>query len=137
MAAKRSAAARIDTHDIARTGLPRRSAQREGTAAAPAARAANLDRLMHDRTRLAIVTALSVNPALSFTELKGITQTTDGNLSVHARKLEDAGYVSCTKGFEGRLPKTEFSLTDAGRRAFKKYLDHMEAIIQHARGKKA
>lgn len=136
MAAKRSAAARVDTHETARAGLPRRSAQREGTAA-PAARAANLDRLMHDRTRLAIVTALSVNPALSFTELKGITQTTDGNLSVHARKLEDAGYVSCTKGFEGRLPKTEFSLTDAGRRAFKKYLDHMEAIIQHARGRKA
>lgn len=91
---------------------------------------------MHDRTRLAIVTALSVNPALSFTELKGITQTTDGNLSVHARKLEEAGYVLCTKGFEGRLPKTEFSLTESGRRAFKKYLDHMEAIIQHARGKK-
>jgi DNA-binding MarR family transcriptional regulator len=136
MAAKRSAAARVDTHEIARAGLPRRSAPREGTGAA-SARAANLDRLMHDRTRLAIVTALSVNPSLSFTELKGITQTTDGNLSVHARKLEDAGYLSCTKGFEGRLPKTEFSLTDAGRRAFKKYLDHMEAIIQHARGKKA
>jgi|SRR5687767_37507 DNA-binding MarR family transcriptional regulator len=134
MAAKRSAAAQVDTHETSRASLPRRSAQREG---GPAARAANLDRLMHDRTRLAIVTALSVNPSLSFTELKGITQTTDGNLSVHARKLEDAGYVSCTKGFEGRLPKTEFSLTDAGRRAFKKYLDHMEAIIQHARGKKA
>ncbi|MGH9242150.1 MAG: winged helix-turn-helix domain-containing protein [Vicinamibacterales bacterium] len=134
MAAKRSAAARVETPEISRASLPRRSAQREGGAAA---RAANLDRLMHDRTRLAIVTALSVNPALSFTELKGITQTTDGNLSVHARKLEDAGYVSCTKGFEGRLPRTEFSLTDAGRRAFKKYLDHMEAIIQHARGKKA
>ena len=129
MAAKRSAAARADTPEVTRS-------IRTTTAAAPAARAANLDRLMHDRTRLAVVTALSVNPALSFTELKGITQTTDGNLSVHARKLEDAGYVSCTKGFEGRLPKTEFSLTDAGRRAFKKYLDHMEAIIQHARGKK-
>ena len=137
MAAKRSAAARVDTPDVSRGSLPRRSAQRDAETSAPAARAANLDRLMHDRTRLAIVTALSVNPALSFTELKGITQTTDGNLSVHARKLEDAGYVSCTKGFEGRLPKTEFSLTDAGRRAFKKYLDHMEAIIQHARGKKA
>ena len=134
MAAKRSAAARVDTPEISRASLPRRGTQREG---GPAVRAANLDRLMHDRTRLAVVTALSVNPALSFTELKGITQTTDGNLSVHARKLEDAGYVSCTKGFEGRLPKTEFSLTDAGRRAFKKYLDHMEAIIQHARGKKA
>ena len=129
MAAKRSsAAARVDTPEGQR---PVRTA----TPTAPATRAANLDRLMHDRTRLAIVTALSVNPALSFTELKGITQTTDGNLSVHARKLEEAGYVLCTKGFEGRLPKTEFSLTDAGRRAFKKYLDHMEAIISHARRK--
>jgi DNA-binding MarR family transcriptional regulator len=128
MAARRSAAARVDSPDVPRTA-------RATPIAAPATRAASLDRLMHDRTRLAIVTALSVNSALSFTELKAITQTTDGNLSVHARKLEDAGYVACTKGFEGRLPKTEFSLTDAGRRAFKKYLDHMEAIIQHARGK--
>ena len=129
MAGKRSSAARVDIPDVQRTVRT--------TAAAPATRAAGLDRLVHDRTRLAIVTALSVNPSLSFTELKGITQTTDGNLSVHARKLEEAGYVLCTKGFEGRLPRTEFSLTDAGRRAFKKYLDHMEAIIQHARGKKS
>jgi DNA-binding MarR family transcriptional regulator len=128
MAGKRSSAARVDVPDVQRAVRP--------TTAAPATRAAGLDRLVHDRTRLAIVTALSVNPSLSFTELKGITQTTDGNLSVHARKLEEAGYVLCTKGFEGRLPRTEFSLTDAGRRAFKKYLDHMEAIIQHARGKK-
>jgi DNA-binding MarR family transcriptional regulator len=128
MAGKRSAAARAETPEVTR---PVRAA-----ATAPATRAASLDRLMHDRTRLAIVTALSVNPALSFTELKAITQTTDGNLSVHARKLEEGGYVLCTKGFEGRLPRTEFSLTDAGRRAFKKYLDHMEAIIQHARGRK-
>jgi len=130
MAAKRSsAAARVDPPEVQR-------AVRPPAAAAPATRAAGLDRLVHDRTRLAIVTALSVNASLSFTELKGITQTTDGNLSVHARKLEEAGYVLCTKGFEVRLPKTEFSLTEAGRRAFKKYLDHMEAIIQHARGKK-
>ena len=128
MAGKRSSAARADSPDAQRAVRT--------TAAVPATRAAGLDRLVHDRTRLAIVTALSVNPSLSFTELKGITQTTDGNLSVHARKLEEAGYVLCTKGFEGRLPRTEFSLTDAGRRAFKKYLDHMEAIIQHARGKK-
>jgi DNA-binding transcriptional ArsR family regulator len=100
---------------------------------APATRPVSLDRLLHDRTRLAIVTALSVNASLSFNELKAITETTDGNLSVHARKLEDAGYVSCMKGFDGRLPKTEFSLTDPGRRAFNKYLDHMEAIIRHAR----
>ena len=128
MAARRSSAARADIPEVQKITRT--------AAAAQATRAASLDRLMHDRTRLAIVTALSVNPALSFTELKGITQTTDGNLSVHARKLEEAGYVLCTKGFEGRLPRTEFSLTDAGRRAFKKYLDHMEAIIQHARGKK-
>lgn len=128
MAAKRSAAARADVPEVQRVARTAASAQ--------ATRAASLDRLVHDRTRLAIVTALAVNPSLSFTELKGITQTTDGNLSVHARKLEEAGYVLCTKGFEGRLPRTEFSLTDAGRRAFKKYLDHMEAIIQHARGKK-
>jgi DNA-binding MarR family transcriptional regulator len=88
---------------------------------------------VHDRTRLAIVSALAVNPTLSFTELKALTETTDGNLSVHARKLEEAGYVTCTKGYEGRLPRTEFSLTEAGRRALQKYLDHMEAIIRHAR----
>ena len=129
MAGKRSsAAARVDTPDVQRAV--------RATTAAPATRAAGLDRLVHDRTRLAIVTALSVNASLSFTELKGITQTTDGNLSVHARKLEEAGYVSCTKGFEGRLPKTEFSLTDAGRRAFKTSLDPRAAIRQPARGKK-
>ena len=120
--------ARAETPEVPRTSRT--------ASATPVARAANLDRLLHDRARLAIVTALAVNPSLSFTELRTITQTTDGNLSVHARKLEDAGYVSCTKGFEGRLPKTEFGLTDAGRRAFKKYLDHMEAIIEHARGKR-
>lgn len=93
----------------------------------------DLDRLVHDRTRLAIVSALAANDPLTFTELKAITQTTDGNLSVHTRKLEDAGYVSCTKGFEGRTPRTEFALTGAGRKALQKYLDHMEAIISHAR----
>lgn len=72
---------------------------------------------------------------MSFTDLKAATETSDGNLSVHARKLEDAGYVSCTKGFDGRLPRTEFRLTDAGRRALTRYLDHMEAIIRHARAK--
>ena len=95
-----------------------------------------LDSLIHHRMRLGIVSALAANDSLSFNELKALLKTSDGNLSVHARKLEEGGYVLCTKGFEGRLPKTEFSLTDAGRKAFKKYLDHMEAIIQHARGKK-
>ena len=92
-----------------------------------------LDRLIHERLRLAIVSALAVNESLSFNELKEMLGATDGNLSVHARKLEEAGYISCTKGYEGRLPKTEFALTDAGRRALQKYLDHMEAIIRHAR----
>jgi DNA-binding MarR family transcriptional regulator len=126
MADRRSAAARAER---APTSKP---AVRQLTTAT---RAADLDRLVHDRTRLAIVSALAVNPQLTFNELKGLTGTTDGNLSVHARKLEEGGYVSCTKGFDGRLPKTEFSLTPAGRRALQKYLDHMEAIIRHARTK--
>jgi DNA-binding transcriptional ArsR family regulator len=96
---------------------------------------ASLDRLIHDRTRLAIVSALAAQETMSFSELKAATETTDGNLSVHARKLEDAGYVTCTKGFDGRLPRTEFGLTTSGRKALKKYLDHMEAIIEGARGK--
>jgi DNA-binding MarR family transcriptional regulator len=95
-----------------------------------------LDRLIHERLRLGIVSALAVNERLTFYELKKLLQTTDGNLSVHARKLEDAGYVTCTKGFEGRLPKTQFSLTEAGHRALRQYLDHMEAIIRHARTRK-
>jgi DNA-binding transcriptional ArsR family regulator len=104
-------------------------------AAAGPANARDLDRLVHDRTRLAIVSALAAHASLTFTELRGITETTDGNLSVHTRKLEEAGYVSCTKGFEGRVPRTEFALTTAGRKALQKYLDHMEAIIVHARRK--
>jgi DNA-binding transcriptional ArsR family regulator len=112
------------------------SARRAGLHGSPSVhRTFNLDRLIHDRTRLAIVSALAVNDTLTFTELKTLTETTDGNLSVHARKLEEAGYVRCTKGFEGRMPKTEFALTDAGRAALRRYLDHMEAIIRHARAK--
>jgi DNA-binding transcriptional ArsR family regulator len=100
-----------------------------------ATRAVNLDRLIHDRTRLAIISALAASSTLTFTELKTLLDLSDGNLSVHARKLEDAGYVTCTKGFEGRLPKTQFSLTEAGHRALRQYLDHMEAIIKHARNR--
>jgi DNA-binding MarR family transcriptional regulator len=85
--------------------------------------------------RLGIVSALAATEALSFTELKAALGATDGNLSVHARKLEDAGYVACAKGFEGRTPRTEYTLTAAGRRALEKYLDHMEAIIRTARKK--
>jgi DNA-binding transcriptional ArsR family regulator len=104
--------------------------------AAPPARTTDLDRLVHDRTRLAIISALAVNESLSFNDLKAATATSDGNLSVHARKLEEAGYLACTKSFDGRVPRTEFRLADAGRRALQKYLDHMEAIIRHARGRK-
>ena len=92
-----------------------------------------LDRLIHERLRLGIVSALSVNERLSFNDLKSLLQTTDGNLSVHARKLEDAGYVACEKGFAGRVPRTEYRLTAAGRRALEKYLVHMEAIIKAVR----
>src|ERR1700684_4373370 len=98
-----------------------------------AAVAPNLDRLIHERTRLAIVSALAVNASLTFNEIKQLLRVTDGNLSVHARKLEDAGYVACTKSFAGRLPKTEYRLTATGRRALEKYLDHMEALIRATR----
>lgn len=92
-----------------------------------------LDRLIHERTRLGVLSALAVNRSLSFKELKQLVRVTDGNLSVHARKLEEAGYVSCTKSFSGRLPKTEYRLTAAGRRALERYLDHMEALIRMTR----
>ena len=88
-----------------------------------------IDRMIHERLRLGIISALAVNSSLTFKELKHTVKTTDGNLSVHARKLEDAGYINCSKTFEGRTPKTEFSLTTAGRRALERYLDHMEALI--------
>ena len=92
-----------------------------------------IDRLIHERLRLGIISALAVNDSLTFNELKHMVKTTDGNLSVHARKLEDAGYVHCSKTFEGRTPKTEYSLTAAGKRALERYLDHMEAVIGHMR----
>jgi DNA-binding HxlR family transcriptional regulator len=93
-----------------------------------------LDRLIHERIRLGIVSALAVNDSLSFNELKRLLRATDGNLSVHARKLENAGYVACAKTFEDRLPRSTYRLTAAGRRALSRYLDHMEALIRSARG---
>jgi DNA-binding HxlR family transcriptional regulator len=102
--------------------------------AKPASRAADLDRIIHERIRLAIVSALAANETLSFNELKHLLQTTDGNLSVHARKLEEAGYVACKKSFEKRIPKTKYQLTAEGRRAFERYLSHLEALIGAARG---
>jgi len=92
-----------------------------------------LDRLIHERLRLGIVSALAVNDSLSFNDLKRLMKTTDGNLSVHARKLEEAHYVTCDKSFEGRVPKTSYSLTPLGRRALERYLDHMEALIRATR----
>jgi DNA-binding HxlR family transcriptional regulator len=107
-----------------------------GPVVTPAALSApKLDRLIHERLRLGILSALSVNQSLTFNELKKLLDTTDGNLSVHARKLEEATYVSCTKSFEGRMPRTEYKLTASGRRALERYLDHMEALIQAMRDK--
>ena len=113
-----------------------------GTPAAPAREAQTakplpqrLDRVIHDRTRLAILSALAATEALAFNDLKDVTGATDGNLSVHARKLEDAGYVHCDKTFSGRTPRTEYRLTTVGRRALEKYLDHMDALIRATRKK--
>jgi DNA-binding HxlR family transcriptional regulator len=113
---------------------------REREAALPAAHAqlrepvpADLDRLIHERVRLGIVSALAVNRSLTFNELKAMLKTTDGNLSVHARRLEEADYIVCTKSFAGRLPKTEYRLTAAGRKALERYLNHMEALIRATR----
>lgn len=94
----------------------------------------SLDRIIHERMRLAIVSALAVHEVLTFSELKALLETSDGNLSVHARKLEEAGYVTCTKGFEGRVPRTEYRLAEPGRRALEAYLAHMEALIRRVGG---
>jgi len=104
-----------------------------GGAAAPL----DLDRIIHERVRLAIVSALAVAPSMSFNELKQVLGATDGNLSVHARKLEEAGYLECRKSFAGRTPRTEYALTGAGRAALDRYLAHMEAVIRAARGEGA
>jgi DNA-binding transcriptional ArsR family regulator len=99
----------------------------------PAKSATQLDRLIHERLRLGILSALAAEKSLTFTELKKLLDVSDGNLSVHARKLEDAAYVTCEKGFDGRVPRTEYRITAAGRKALEKYLDHMEALIRVAR----
>ena len=97
--------------------------------------APDLDRLIHERLRLGIVSALAANESLTFNDLKSLMNTTDGNLSVHARKLEDAGYITCTKSFDGRVPRTEYKLSAAGRRALESYLNHMETLIQQMRNR--
>ena len=122
-------------------GAAQRRRDTDSARSAPAARAAkadrprslSLDRLIHDRIRLAMLSVLAVHPSLTFNELKAMLETSDGNLSVHARKLEEARYVACKKSFEGRIPRTEFRLTDAGRKALEAYLGHMEALIHSTR----
>jgi DNA-binding MarR family transcriptional regulator len=99
----------------------------------PESGALELDQLIHERVRLGIVSALAVNGSLTFTDLRDLLGTTDGNLSAHARRLEDAGYVLCKKSFDGRTPRTDYTLTAQGRRALASYLDHMEAIIRATR----
>lgn len=115
-----------------------RTARKESAAASPRViekkSIPDFDRVIHEKTRLAIVSALAVNDRLSFNEMKEIVQTSDGNISVHARRLEEANYVTTKKSFEGRMPHTEYALTAAGRRAFEKYLGHMEALIKATRG---
>lgn len=110
------------------TSAPREVRSARAGSAAPA-----LDRLIHERLRLGIVSALTANESLTFNDLKTLMNSTDGNLSVHARKLEEAGYITCTKSFEGRLPKTEYKVTAAGRRALENYLNHMETLIHQVR----
>ncbi len=126
---KRTTAARTPA---ATTALEPLQSEAAPTEAGPG-QAHALDRLIHERMRLGIVSALAVNESLSFNDLKALLRTTDGNLSVHARKLEEAEYITCTKSFEGRVPKTEYQLTEMGRRALERYLDHMEALIQAMR----
>lgn len=132
MARPRSAAPRNDSprRPTAATvpASARRKATRRGTVP-------DLDRVIHERLRLAIVSALAANESLSFRELKALLQATDGNLSVHARRLEEAGYVACEKSFERRVPKTQYRLTAEGRRAFERYLNHLEALVESARGR--
>jgi len=126
---------------VAKESTAKRSNQRKQDSAArlrdvpvkPKSAAPNLDRLIHERLRLGIISALAANESLTFSDLKSLMNTTDGNLSVHARKLEDAGYIACSKYFEGRLPKTEYKLTAAGRRALESYLSHMETLIKQMR----
>ena len=127
MVARSSAARRISRK------AQHESSTRRLSVASASEIATSLDRLLHDRMRLGIVSALAAADDLSFTDLKSALNATDGNLSVHARKLEEAGYLSCEKTFSGRTPRTAYKLTASGRRALEKYLDHMDAIIRAAR----
>ena len=128
--------AKLSTAHQERLQRPREREESPAPVRVPAREAAvsaDLDRLIHERIRLGIVSALAVNRSLTFNELKALLKTTDGNLSVHARKLEEADYIVCTKSFDGRLPKTEYRLAPAGKRALERYLNHMEALIRATR----
>jgi DNA-binding HxlR family transcriptional regulator len=119
---------------VARNALPKTSRHEETREIVrPEKSAVRIDRVVHERLRLGILSALAVNETLTFNELKKLMETSDGNLSVHARKLEDAGYIDCTKGFDGRVPRTEYKITASGRKALEKYLDHMETLIRATR----
>ena len=118
---------------MARAARRSRGEEARVPAKAPPRSAPELDRVIHERVRLGIVSALAASETLTFLELKRLLGASDGNLSVHARRLEEAGYVSCTKSFEGRVPRTEFRLTAEGRRAFERYVAHLEALIAHGR----
>ena len=131
--ARQSSALRDDS-PLGESSSPNIPAAAKPKASSSQKTVSELDRVIHERIRLGVVSALAVNPALTFSELKEFLAVTDGNLSVHTRKLEDAGYVECQKTFEGRIPRTEYRLTDAGRGALEKYLSHMESLIQATRG---
>jgi DNA-binding HxlR family transcriptional regulator len=128
---KAATARKLDDDGATGTTVPARALGAvNGSASAPLA----LDRIIHEHVRLAIVSALAVNEVLTFNDLKQLLDVSDGNLSVHARKLEEAGYLGCKKTFDGRIPRTEFRLTAAGRRALERYLAHMEALIKRVGG---
>jgi DNA-binding HxlR family transcriptional regulator len=128
----RNAALKHSTHKKRETSAPTVADSQAVKAKHPAH---SLDRLIHERMRLGIISALAANESLTFNDLKNLMHTTDGNLSVHARKLEDGGYIACTKSFEGRLPKTEYKLTAAGKRALENYVSHMETLIKQVRNR--
>jgi DNA-binding MarR family transcriptional regulator len=131
--AKQANAAKISLDEVPEKAASSKPATRALQALRVAEKTPELDNLIHERIRLGIVSALAANDSLTFSELKELLQTTDGNVSVHTRKLEDAQYIVCTKSFAGRVPRTEYQLTPIGRRALGRYLDHMEALIRAAR----
>lgn len=133
--AKHNLALKEEKHGRGRPSLSRKlQSVRSAKSAEEDVSSTDLDRLIHERMRLGIISALAANNSLTFNELKDFMKTTDGNLSVHARKLEDAGYIACVKSFDGRIPKTEYKITKDGRKALERYLNHMESLIRTMRG---